>query len=146
MLAVAAVLAIGLLAGVPGARAGGYTGKGHAVEGVVVGVRGAKVRLDGVLAPADDRTCPGRDGMAMSCADASRQALDALLARGPVTCETKKKVGHGSYIGACHMDDGTDVAEAQVAAGWALAAGDAYRDAMSKAEAAGLGAWGPSTD
>ena len=124
----------------PALGADEIAGAARAFRGHVLIVRGAKVRLFGIVAPAADEVCAGSDG---GCGPRSKAALNDLVKGREVVCSIVAKVGHGSVQATCTLE-GTDVAEMIVRAGWAraeLAMSDAYFDAEQDARSRQVGMW-----
>lgn len=127
----------------PAGAADGVNGAAHAFRGDIVTVRGTKVLLFGITAPADGEQCSLETGSA-SCAEAAKAALAALVADGPISCSFVRKIGHGSYQGRCRRADGSDIGLILLRKGWARAdaeASDEYRAAEADAKAAKRGVW-----
>ncbi|MGH6962374.1 MAG: hypothetical protein ACREE7_17980, partial [Dongiaceae bacterium] len=87
-----AAAALAVLLGGTTVAADGVAGSGHAFRADIVIVRGTKVLLLGLTAPADGERCRTDAGV-VACADAAREALDAFLADHPVSCTFARKVG-----------------------------------------------------
>jgi endonuclease YncB( thermonuclease family) len=131
------------LASLPAAAADGISGAAHAFRGDIVIIRGTKVLLFGLTAPADDRQCMLDTGPA-PCAEAAKANLGILLEGGPISCSFVRKVGHGSYQGRCQRSDGTDIGLILLRQGWARADAEAaqeYQAAEAEAKADHRGLW-----
>lgn len=137
-IAIVAILAS--LASGPALGADEIAGAARAFRGDVLIVRGAKVRLFGIVAPTTDEVCGGGDG---GCDPRSKAALNDLVKGRHVVCTIVAKVGHGSVQATCTLD-GADVAEMIVCAGWAraeLGMSDTYIDAEQDARSRQVGMW-----
>lgn len=133
--------ALSLASGDTAADAKSMAGKAFAFAGDTLVVRGAKLRLRDIEAPGKDEAC--NDAGGLSCADASKAALENLVASIEVKCRLGAKVGHGYRQARCQAG-GRDVALQQLEAGWARSAGarpTEYIDAEARARAAARGVW-----
>lgn len=94
-----------------------------------------RVRLHGVDAPEMD-TPAGAP---------SRDALAAIVAGGPLACADTGGRTYGRVVAICRLQDGLDVGEAVIRAGWARDwpkfSGGRYATAEFEARAANLGIW-----
>lgn len=139
----ALLLALAAFAAAPAASAEGISGAARAFRGDIVIIKGTKVALFGLSAPTDGESC-AVDAGTVPCADAARDALAALLAPGPVTCDYVRKTGHGAYQGRCRDADTPDIGLALLSAGWARTDAEApadYRAAEADAKSAQRGLW-----
>jgi endonuclease YncB( thermonuclease family) len=134
--------AVAVLLTFPVAAADGISGAAHAFRGDVVIVRGTKVLLFGLSAPAEGEECKLETARA-PCTQAAKASLEVLLRDGPISCSFVRKVGHGSYQGRCRRPDGSDIGLLLLRQGWARADEEAPQDyhaaeATAKADKAGL--------
>ena len=137
------LFALAAIAAAPAASAEGISGAARAFRGDIVIIKGTKVALFGLTAPADGENC-AVDAGTVPCADAARDALAALLTPGPVTCDYVRKTGHGAYQGRCRDADTADIGLALLSAGWARADVEApadYRTAEADAKTSKRGLW-----
>ncbi|WGD30558.1 thermonuclease family protein [Ancylobacter sp. WKF20] len=125
------------------------TGAVRVADGDSLVVDGERVRLDGIDAPELHQSC-GAPGKEWPCGARAKAALEAVVAQGAVTCRPVDEDRYGRAVAICGVgaddlgaDDrgGDDLAGLQVAAGWALATGLAYRREQAAARAAGRGIW-----
>jgi len=100
-----------------------------------------RIRLRGIDAPEYAQTCT-RDGADYACGRMARQALVALTAGRPVTCDGWQKDRYGRLLGDCRAG-GVDLNRAQVEAGWAVAYGG-FESEEAVARAARRGIWAGS--
>jgi endonuclease YncB( thermonuclease family) len=131
------------LASLPAAAADGVSGAAHAFRGDIVIIRGTKILLFGLTAPADSGQCTLETGPA-PCTEAAKANLEILLEDGPISCSFVRKVGHGSYQGRCQRSDGTDIGLMLLRQGWARAdaeASEEYQAAEAEARAKNRGLW-----
>jgi endonuclease YncB( thermonuclease family) len=93
--------------------------------------------LYGVDPPSAGIDCPAGD-----CATLARAAMEQLLGEAEIHCVARSQAD-GRATATCFLPDGTDVAAALVARGWALASGEAplYRAEEERARTAGIGLW-----
>jgi endonuclease YncB( thermonuclease family) len=84
------------------------------------------VRLAGLDAPERGQVCQRADGTRFDCGEAAARHLAGLVARRQVTCGVLGRDRYGRAVGLCRAE-GTDLAEAMVASGWALAVPEGRR-------------------
>lgn len=144
----ACLVGVHLILGAQTARTGeSIAGPGWAFAADILIVRGAKVRLLGIIVPAPRETCVGGAGT-MPCEALALKALDSSVAGRQLSCQLPRKVGHGSFQGTCWLDDGADVGAALLRAGWVRADSGAPADyiaAEGEAKAARRGLWATSS-
>ena len=137
------VLAV-LLAVLAGpARAGEIVGSAHAIDGDSLMVGETHVRLFGIDAPELAQTCISKKGQVKQCGALARLALDTLVLRTQVTCESKGVGPDGTTLATCYAGP-FDIAEQMLADGWALAVLEevpAYVRAEHFAKARSEGMW-----
>lgn len=119
------------------------SGSARAFAAEVIILRGAKIRLAGVVAPAEGSCVDSHSGL--SCPERAKQALNELLRGQSITCRLERKVGHGSFLGTCNVAGIGDLGARLVQAGWATAGpgGGAprYSGQEAEARAAKRGLW-----
>jgi endonuclease YncB( thermonuclease family) len=116
-------------------------GVAQALKGDSVVVRGSRIQLYGIEAPAPDEPCQAAGGT-WPCGAESLKALSDKVDGRQLVCRLRQKAGHGFWQGSCKLAD-SDIAEMQVRAGWARALSDNYGEAQADAKAAGRGLWKP---
>jgi endonuclease YncB( thermonuclease family) len=114
-------------------------GMARAIDGDSLRLLGEELRLEGLDAPEMRQRCSDAGGREVDCGRASRRALEALLARGLVTCEIGKIDRYGRGLARCRQG-GTDINATLVREGHAVAYGG-YRSEEAQAKAAGRGIW-----
>ncbi|MFC5507243.1 MULTISPECIES: thermonuclease family protein [Hyphomicrobiales] len=114
-------------------------GIARAIDGDSLRLAGEELRLQGLDAPEFRQTCTDPGGRTVECGRASRRALEALLARGLVTCEIGKIDRYGRGLAQCRQGE-TDINATLVREGHAVAYGG-YRSEEAQAQAAGRGLW-----
>jgi endonuclease YncB( thermonuclease family) len=127
---------------VPALGADEIAGAARAFRGDVLIVRGAKVRLFGIVAPAPNETCASAEGN-WPCGREAKAALSGSVKGRDVVCSIVAKVGHGSVQATCLLG-AVDIAEMIVRAGWARAEpamSDAYLEAERDARSRQAGMW-----
>lgn len=142
-----AALLIGAVA-VTGAALQGWNsrtveGVARVTDGDTIRLVDEAVRLRGIDAPELDQVCTGGDGTEHACGRLSASYLDTLIAARPVICAGHETDRYGRFLGDCLAGSGatvTDLNEAMVAAGWAVAYGD-HESAETRARADGRGLW-----
>jgi endonuclease YncB( thermonuclease family) len=114
-------------------------GAAQAIDGDSLRLSGEELRLEGLDAPEYRQSCTDQAGRQVDCGRAARRALQALLARGLVTCEISKIDRYGRGLARCRQGE-TDINATLVRDGQAVAYGD-YRSEEAEAKAAGRGLW-----
>ena len=120
-------------------------GVGRAKDGDSLMVGETEVRLFGIDAPEFDQTCT-RDRQAWSCGGAAAEQLMALVTGKEVECVSMGLDDHKRTLGRCTVR-GTNVNQAMVASGFAVAYrrySTDYVAAEEAAKAAKLGMWAGS--
>lgn len=117
-------------------------GRAEGFEADAVQVRGLRVQLMGITAPAHRDLCTNRTSKdEFACARPARKRMAELVAKG-VACELFDVAGDTLY-GRCKGADGGDLARALVASGVVRAAKDGpYEADQAAALAAHKGLWG----
>lgn len=118
-------------------------GPAEVIDGDGLRIDGVAFRLYGIDAVEGRQTC-ARNGETWACGEASADALRALVAGQVVRCEPEDRDRYDRLVSTCFLPDGTDVNQAQVAGGWAVAYTDfstRYVEAEAGARSAGLGIW-----
>ena len=132
------------IASAPGSQTGSaptrvatFSGRAEANGPIALRIEPAALVLYGVDPPSAGIECPAGD-----CAGLARAAMEQLLGEREIHCVGRQQPD-GRQAATCFLPDGTDVAAALVARGWALASGEAplYRAEEERARAAGLGLW-----
>jgi endonuclease YncB( thermonuclease family) len=114
---------------------------GHAsvVDGDTLRLGGKRVRLLGIDAPELDQPCSGADGTPWPCGEAARDKMLELVGGGAVTCAPQGHDRYGRVLARC-LGRATDLGDAMVTAGLAVADGD-YFHQKAAASAAKIGIW-----
>ena len=107
----------------PGSPLPMTSGTGTAVEGDLVSVNGAVVKLWGIDAPDSGQTCQTKANQPYDCFTLSKDQLSNYIGQNQVTCWIRGKDRNGQSLGTCGVN-GLDLAALMVRNGWALA----YRD------------------
>jgi endonuclease YncB( thermonuclease family) len=126
----------------PAIAPGLLEGRARVVDGDTIEVAGRRVRLHGIDAPERDQACE-RGGRRYACGEEAARALAELVAGRDVRCAGRGEDQYGRVIAVCRAD-GTDLGEAMVRAGWAVAFrryAEDYVDAEAAARRAGAGLW-----
>jgi len=97
-----------------------------------------RIRMRGIDAPEYQQTCQ-KAGADYPCGKLARQSLVRLIAGRPVACSGWQRDRYGRLLGDCKAGD-TDLNQAQVQAGWAVAFGD-FETEEAVAKAAKVGIW-----
>lgn len=125
---------------VPGGPGESLVGTARAVSGDTIEINGTRIRLNGIDAPADGKTCGDID-----ISEEGRRALADFLAERSVSCDvTGEAYASGSPAAIC-MVEGTNVAAHQVEQGlardWPRFSGGEYAPQEEVARAAQRGVW-----
>lgn len=138
LLTLAVVWAVGAWLNAPDTTSGRDP---RVVDGDSFILNGVAYRLDGIDAPEYRQSCTAPDGTAWACGRETRRALAALMAGRAITCDSVAEDRYGRRVARCRAGS-TDLALAQVQAGWALASDDGpYLHAQRSAQAAHRGIW-----
>jgi len=108
-------------------------------DGDTIEIAGQRIRLTGLDAPEWDQTCSTAGGPPWSCGRAATDRMRELTRNRSLSCQGEGHDRYGRLLATCR-DGGTDIAEAMVAEGLAVAAGR-YLSAESGARRAGRGIW-----
>ena len=137
----AAVLALVAIGAASPALAQSISGRATVISGDTLDIRGERIRLAGVQAPADDLVCESTDDTRWRCGQRAERALDAFLDESTVTCVGHERDATGQLLALCTAN-GTDLGLWLVRNGFALdQAGGRYRQAQEQAKAAQKGMW-----
>ncbi|WP_292896002.1 MULTISPECIES: thermonuclease family protein [unclassified Nitratireductor] len=122
-------------------RFGGQTLTGVVIvhDGDTLTVAGERIRLEGIDAPEFQQRCT-LGGKEYACGREALRALRRLVGGAEVVCEGFQRDRYDRLLARCKVNE-TDIGEALVAAGWALAYGD-YDAVEAEARRAQRGIWG----
>lgn len=118
-------------------------GQGVAVEGDLLTVKGAPVRLMGIDAPDVGQKCRNRYGHELDCFRIATAVLASLIKDQEVTCTIAERDRNGQQMGECRVR-GVDLGSAMVSRGWAFAyrsLSPAYASSEAFAQSRRLGLW-----
>ena len=115
-------------------------GPARIIDGDSIEIEDTNIRLAGLDAPERAQVCEDARGEAFGCGTAATDYLRFLIDGAPVTCRGRGRDRYGRLIARCRVG-GTDLSEAMVRRGWAVAyLGDL--DALeAEARAGGVGLW-----
>ena len=137
-----AVLVVALIGGIaawltpPGPP---IEGKPYVIDGDTLRIGSTRIRLSGIDAPELDQTCAASDGAEWSCGMKAKDFVEKLVRGDTLSCRRSGRDRYGRALGRC-TDQGADVGEAIVAAGWATTEFD-YAAAEAGARSAKRGIW-----
>ena len=94
-------------------------GTATVIDGDTLEIHGRRVRLVGIDAPESSQTCLDR-GKAWRCGQQAALALDAKIARRPVSCSEQGTDRYGRALCTCSAG-GENLNAWLVGQGWALA-------------------------
>ena len=107
-------------------------GRVEVTDGDSLVIETERIRLRGIDAPELGQTCR-RDGRDYACGREAKRALVDLVGSFPVACTGRERDRYDRLLAGCSAQQ-TDLARAQVAAGWAVAV-----RSVEKGEAAARG-------
>jgi endonuclease YncB( thermonuclease family) len=107
----------------PPAPAGAIVGTASVIDADTLDIRSERIRLVGVDAPESGQKCKDAKGVLVRCGTTAANALDAWIARNPVTCISEGKDRYQRTLGKCSVR-GQSVQDWLVRNGHAVA----YRD------------------
>ncbi len=119
------VLLLGLLALIPpcagrAADGGRVSGPATVIDASHLEVAGRRFKIYGIDAPDPDQTCEDNRGKDYPCGIEARRALAQLVQGSEVSCQPRGPNQLNETLATCSAGE-TDLAQALVAAGWALA-------------------------
>lgn len=127
-----------------GAVDGGHlTGPATVIDGSHLEVAGRRLKIYGIDAPDPDQTCEDKQGKDYPCGIEARRTLAQLVQGSEVSCQPRGPNQLNETLATCSAGQ-TDLAQALVAAGWALADRARtlyYEEDELKARTAKLGLW-----
>ncbi len=112
-------------------------------DGDSLSVSGIRVRLFGVDAPELDQACSDGD-ISVPCGEMARQQLQSMIGESLVSCSGQTTDAYGRIVAVCRIG-GTDLGQALVEGGWAVAYrkhSENYTAAETRARAMKAGIWG----
>lgn len=124
-------------------RAEAITGPATVIDGKTLRINRRMVRLAGVDAPDRRQACTGAAAAPYPCGQQAAQVLTGLIGDQAVDCTAAKRDQNRRLVATCAIG-ASDLGEAMIRAGWALAeprAAVAYQAAQATAEAAKAGLW-----
>jgi endonuclease YncB( thermonuclease family) len=142
----ATIALVAALAATPLAAAELIRGPATVIDGETLAIKGVTVRLFGIAAPARDQSCSElfeRRSRAYPCGLHATAFLDALVADRTVICVSAASRPGRDMRARCYAG-GRDLAEAMVAAGWAVLdnrAANLYVKAQERARLDQRGMW-----
>jgi endonuclease YncB( thermonuclease family) len=113
------------------------------IDGDTLAVGATTYRLFGVDALESKQTCTATSGVIWKCGASATEALRALIGTSPVECDARERDRYGRTVATCRTAE-TDLGEAMVAGGWALAYraySKQYAPAEDIARATAAGVW-----
>lgn len=96
------------------------SGSGMALEGDLLSVNGAAVKLWGIDAPDAGQKCRTKQGREYDCFMVAKNTMAGIIGKNQITCYIRGKDHNGQSIGTCAIQ-GLDLAALIVRAGWAMA-------------------------
>ncbi|MET0365510.1 MAG: thermonuclease family protein [Sphingobium sp.] len=108
-------------------------------DGDTFKIWGETIRLAGMDAVERGQFCIDGGGVAWSCGQSAREALEQVMAQGGLRCSTIERDRYGRSVARCTGAKG-DIAAAMVARGWAVSDGP-YDKEESAAREGHRGIW-----
>lgn len=103
------------------------------------------IRMYGIDAPEKRQKCQTPYGKEYACGEKATAYLTKLIGKKKLSCVHHASDKYGRFVFQCDNAAGTDINQAMVAAGMAVAEyGDDYQDAETTAKKAQLGIWNGS--
>ena len=118
-------------------------GFAQALEGDLISVNGALVRLYGIDAPELDQICTSRRGQAYNCGAAARNVLERAIGSNEIECTLYARLSNGESVGRCFLGR-LDLGGAMVIHGWAYrtpSLTNRYNGHEANAQASSAGIW-----
>jgi endonuclease YncB( thermonuclease family) len=109
-------------------------------DGDTLKVWGETIRLAGLDAVERTQFCMDEKGAGWSCGESAKEALEAVVAKGALTCSALSTDRYGRTIARCRVRDG-DVGAALVQGGRAVSDGNTYATEEATAREAKRGIW-----
>jgi endonuclease YncB( thermonuclease family) len=126
------------------AEADEFVGQASVVDGDTLEIYGTRIRLWGVDEPESTQLCRGEDSLQYRRGAESANALDAFIAKQPVTCAPISLDRYGRTVATCRVG-GADLGEWLVQQGlaldWPQYSTGRYGSIQWEAEEAGRGIW-----
>ena len=116
------------------------TGPARIVDGDTIEIDDVNVRLAGLDAPERTQECRDARDEVYGCGRLATDYLTFLVADRPVTCRGNGRDRWGRMIGVC-MVEGTNLSEAMIRRGWAVAFMGDLDGLERQAREAGVGMW-----
>ncbi|WP_423601997.1 thermonuclease family protein [Sphingomonas sp. MS122] len=105
----------------------------HVIDGDSLQIGERTVRLQGIDAVEFHQPCTTPEGKPWKCGTEARKALQALVGKGSLVCETHATDNFGRAVSTCSVNGVEDIAATLVAQGWAVS-GDGEREGLHLAE------------
>lgn len=144
--ALVGVVALGVIAAVPArdtAAREAVSGVAQVIDGDTLDIKGERIRLEGIDAPEISQSCPRRVFGTWACGKAAAKALQQLIEKRRLSCESRGTDKYGRMLGVCYLD-GRDINQEMVREGYAWAFvkySKSYVREEADARAARVGIW-----
>jgi endonuclease YncB( thermonuclease family) len=118
-------------------------GRGRAVTGDTIRIKGQFVQLAGIESPEITQVCRDQRKRAWRCGQRARAALRRLIRRRKLVCQSVSPTKTGRLQASCSIGN-KNVAEQMIRRGYAFATGSVFKsfaDAEDAARKAKLGIW-----
>ncbi len=118
-------------------------GMARVLDGDTIEISGQRIRLEGIDAPEGAQTCARAGGGTWRCGQEASSALQKLIGRQSVRCESRGSDSYGRMLGICFVGT-TDVNAEMVRLGFAWAFVKYSRTYVAQEEDArtrGVGIW-----
>jgi endonuclease YncB( thermonuclease family) len=127
----------------PSSASGGMSGLARVIDGDTLDIDGRHVRLEGIDAPEAAQSCGRRLIGTWKCGAAASEALEKLVSKRRVTCESRGTDKYDRVLGVCYVD-GVDINARMVREGFAWAFvkySRSYVQEEAEARLARVGIW-----
>lgn len=96
-------------------------GRASVIDGDTIEINRERVRFNGIDAPELAQRCLDASSRSYRCGAEAARFLDELLAASrPTRCQFVARDQYGRFVGQCFRNDGVDVSQALVQAGYAF--------------------------
>lgn len=117
----------------------------HVADGDTLRIGARTIRIAGIDAVELKQFCREKDGAVWSCGTRARDAMQALVDKGGLTCTTREQDKYRRDVATCSVEGVEDLGAALVSQGWAVNEADresgAYLIEEAQAKREGRGIW-----
>lgn len=115
----------------------------HVADGDTLRIGARTIRIEGIDAVELKQFCREKDGTVWSCGTRARDAMQALVDKGGLSCTTRAQDQYRRDVATCSVTGVDDLGAALVRAGWAVSGDDRngvylIEEAEAKRESRGI--------